>query len=376
MKEINGHSHSAPESVWNQVGRLIQAVAADKTMENPDLPQTPEDAMAVSGEHQARFFSAIRRWTGVPRRFNIPTLVEKWTLAQQQHNWLARAWKTWNQAAAGIRQAGDDFSALSGTLESIFMRMSQHLVPAPAYRDATAVREYVYKPRRRAIEPAGLPVFSPLFCASVEPDAKPFTIAGLVPGLTYRFSLISIEDNRLRQDLSLQANPEGKLELDLARWIRPLQEKHGRPTDFAWFLHEIKETGIPGDHWASGLVWLEPESLRPMTGEIKRVLAHASEPAGNDSRLGSFFELNLLAARGAYIQAYEQARQDLLFFANRSWEENPVLYKEALWQFIHHVVTQMVERMSKAESTFLGQKPDWKALASLRELESGLVEWD
>ncbi|MFB3787506.1 MAG: hypothetical protein ACE15F_14175, partial [bacterium] len=290
--------------------------------------------------------------------------------------WLARAWKTWNQAAAGIRQAGGEFCALSGTLESIFTRMSQHLVPAPAYRDATAVREYVYKPRRRAIEPAGLPVFSPLFCASVEPDAKPFTITGLVSGLTYRFSLISIEDNRLRQDFSLQANPEGKLELDLARWIHPLQEKQGRPTDFAWFLHEIKETGIPGDHWASGLVWLEPETSRQMTEEFKQALDQITGTEQKENRIASFFDLNCLAARGAYVQAYEQARQDLLFIANRSWEENPVLYKEALWQFIHHVVTQMIERMARAESTFRGQKPDWKALASLRELESGLVEWD
>ncbi|HQH70548.1 MAG TPA: hypothetical protein PK360_00545 [bacterium] len=378
MKENNGHIHSpiAPESVWNQVGHLIQAVLSDRTLENPDLSPIPEDAAAVPGGHQARFFSAVRRWAGIPRRVPVPTLVEKWTLEQRRPNWLARAWKTWNQVAAEIRDAGNEFRVLGDSLEAIFTRMSQQLVPAPAYRDATAVREYVYKPRRRAIEPAALPVFSPLFCTSVEPDAKPYTITGLTPGQTYRFSLVSVLDNRIHQDRSLQSNTEGKLELDLANWLHLLLEKQGRPADFAWLLHEIKEAESPGDPWASGLVWREPGSSHQMTEEVKQALDQISGTEQKDNRIASFFDLNCLAARGAYIRAYEQARQDLLFFANRSWDDNVALYKEALWQFIHFLVTQMAERMAHAESTFLGQKPDWKALGALRTLENDLVEWD
>lgn len=370
------HSPVAPESVWNQVGSLIKALWSDKTWDNPDLPQVPEDGMPVTGEHMARFFTALRRWTSVPRRAQESTLVEKWTIEQQQQNWLARAWKAWKQASAEIRQAGSEFRSMAVTLESIFTRVSQHLVPAPAYRDATATREYVYQPRRRAIEPADLPVFSPLFCTSVEPDAKTYTITGLPPHKTYRFCLISVQDHRIRQDFTLTSSLKGKLELDLARWILSLQEKQGGSSDFAWFLQEIQEGESLGDHWASGLVWLEPESVRRQAGEIKRVLDQASGTAQDHSRLGTFLELNWTASRGAYIKAYEQARRDLLFFSHRYWDENPILYKEALWQFIHALVTQMVERLARAESTFLAQKPDWKALEALRTLENRLVEWD
>jgi hypothetical protein len=372
---MNQNTHNNSDGLnqrdWQLADQLIESIIHDKDMENPDAAQRINQG-AMPDQDRESFFSAIQRDYKSVYRKDALSLVERWSAEHIQINWLAKLKNKLNTVRAANKEAWGELQAYFEALQSTVDILSTRMIPAPVHRSAVASQQELYQPRRRAIEPADLPAFSPLFCTAIDPDAEPFIISGLAPEVEHRLTLVCIQKPSIKHEETIGASGNGTVQIDLAKTMITLQDNLGDFCEFTWFLTEKSGNGA----WASGMVWLESKATRRLANEAVRMLVKKETKESEDSCIDSLFEINLLATRETYMEAYEQARQGLLFMPRQQREENSVPFKESLWLFLNHLIDKIVDRMEKAEPVFQSIKPDWNAVNSLKTLKERLTEWE
>ncbi len=381
------HFHSPDEQVWKNVDEVIDAIDHDFTSEHHDSNSDSDNARTnafvttdlVSDPHSdsrserdiSFFFSVVRRRIGIPLS-EKSSLAERWSLERSQKNWLAKLQERLHAIHSANRESWSEIQDFFQSLQSTIEILSQRMIPAPVHRNATAPKEQIYQPRRRALEPADLPAFPSLFCTAIDPEAQPYVISGLAPGIPHHFSMICVQDNSVQYKQIITASEDGNLEIDIAGILIALRNQREGFSELVWFLSdESKENA-----WTSGLVWLESRATRKLATDTVRALMDNKVKNRPDSCIDALFEINLLSTREYYMAAYEQARQGLLFLPRQYREENSVPFKESLWLFINHLVDRMLTRLEKAEPVFHQTKPNWNAVNSLRVLKNRLKEWE
>ncbi|MGC9330083.1 MAG: hypothetical protein ACP5I1_20775, partial [Candidatus Hinthialibacter sp.] len=353
----SNHSNIPNEQEWRQIDQLIQSISEDQEL---DEPESPVDLMIdyPQGEKDRAIFDAVLKKFSRRYSFRMSSMVERWAIQQSQVNWLAVLQKRLDDIRRSHRQAWGEMQAFFGLLGDTIEVMTQRMTPALAHRGAAAVKEHIYQPRRRALEPADLPAFPALFCTAVDPTAKPFLISGLTPNELHRFTLIRLQDPSVKQETPLSADDKGQVEIDLAASLVALQKQNDVFHEYVWFLREEKEGGA----WTSGLVWLESNATRKLAADAVRVLMENEDKNSADARIDALFEINLLATREYYMKAYEEARQGLLFLPRQYREENSAPFKESLWLLINHLMDKIIAKMEKAKPVILEIQPTWNAL--------------
>ncbi len=372
---MNQNMHNQKEGLnqkdWKLADELIESIIHDKDMEKPDAaPGINQDSMP--DQDRVSFFSAIQRDYKSVYQKNTISLVERWSAEHIQINWLAKLKNKLNTIRAANKEAWGELQAYFEALQSTVDVLSTRMIPAPVHRSAVASQQELYQPRRRAIEPADLPAFSPLFCTAIDPDAEPFVISGLAPEVEHRLTLVCVQKPSVKHEETISASSNGTVQIDLAKTMMTLQDEQGEFCEFTWFLTETSGN----DAWASGLVWLESKATRRLANDAVRILMENDNKESEDTCIDSLFEINLLATRESYMEAYEQTRQGLLFMPRQNREENSAPFKESLWLFLNHLIDKIVDRMEKAEPVFKSIKPDWNAVNSLKTLKERLTEWE
>jgi len=360
---------AASEETWKRVNELIGAIQADQEMgtlrsiDSSDIKDSLDRC-------RRRLLASIERGADYSR-CAAPSLVERWTLEHRRKDWLTRLSETLNAFESCGRERWEEIRAFFLPLQSVLDILTQRLVPAPAHRGASTAKERVYQPRRRAIEPADLPIFNPLFCAAIDPAEKTFSLSGLAPGAAYELTLRCVREPDRQTKQALNASPEGRLDIDLSA-IMDEKPSSQEPLGYVWLLEEKTANGA----WTSGLIWPESEKIRALSNETMRRLADSLNKEQDDSSLNILYEINMLVKREYFMKAYERARQGLLFSSSLRREESALPVKEALWQFVNQIVGKILYRIERAEPVFRALKPEWNAAASLRALHSRLTEWE
>lgn len=373
MNELNHSLHSPMPAAqeWRRIDELIESIADSAIGDSSESLANTFAEIPVSDRDRSLFHALIRRSENAFRSESF-SLVERWTIEYQQSNWLAKLKERMQELHTTHRHIWTEVHEFFESLQSTIDILSQRMIPAPAYRNAIAVKDQIYQPRRRALEPADLPAFHSLFCTAIDPESQPFTISGLAAGVAHRFTLICVQDSSLRREEIVHVSEQGQVTIHLSSALNSLQERREGFSEFVWFLSEEKEEG----GWTSGLVWLESKATRKLANDTARILMESEEKNRADSCIDALFGINLLSTREYYMEAYEEARQGLLFLPRQYREENSVPFKESLWLFISHLVDKILARLEKAEPVFLQIKPDWNAVSSLRILRERLKEWE
>ncbi|MEW6234431.1 MAG: hypothetical protein AB1656_03500 [Candidatus Omnitrophota bacterium] len=373
MNEKNAiHSRrAASEETWKRVNELIGAIEADKEMATPCSLEAAADAKDSLDRCRFRLLASIQ--SGAEYRHPAaPSLVERWTLDHRRKDWLTRLSETLNAFESCSRERWEEIRSFFLPLQSVLDILAPRLVPAPAHRGVSAAKERVYQPRRRAIEPADLPVFNPLFCAAIDPAEKTFSLSGLAPHAVYELTLLCVQTPDKQTKLTLHASAEGKLDIGFSAMMEKKPAQSQEPFEYVWLLEENSAGGA----WTSGLIWLESEKIRALSNETMRRLADSLKQEPDDSSASLLYEINMLVKREYFLKAYERARQGLLFSSSLRRDESALPLKEALWQFVNQIVGKILFRIERAEPVFRALKPEWNAAASLRALHSRLVEWE
>lgn len=373
MNNLNHPLHSFPPTPqeWKLVDELVESIESDLSVDSLETLVFPRECASIDGRDYSRFLDATRLYRGFFRS-EKSSLMERWAIERSQMNWLALLKERLRSLHSIHQRAQMEASAFFESLQTTIDILSQRMAPAPAHRNALAAKDQIYQPRRRALEPADLPAFHSLFCTAIDPDSKPFTISGLAAGRAHHFSLICVQDPSVTRDEIVHATDQGQVEISVAAALNDLQKRRGEFSEFVWFLSEEKPDGA----WTSGLVWLESKATRKLANDSLRILMENEEKQRPESCIDALFGINLLSTREFFMEAYEEARQGLLFLPRQRREENSVPFKESLWLFINHLVDKVVARLEKAEPVFRAVKPDWNAVNSLRSFKERLKEWE
>ena len=168
--------------------------------------------------------------------------------------------------------------------------ISLHMQTAPAMRSAAMTADYVSRPRRRAIDAADLPAFSPLFCTALAPGSAPVILKGLKPGAKYHLDMHSLQDASWRISETFHASPSGEIQILFSHYLKDLQEQNPHICEAVWFLRE--ESG--SEQWNAGLIWLEGETDSAEQREIKRKLDQIKAQQADQVVVQQLTEISLL----------------------------------------------------------------------------------
>ncbi len=364
----------AHDSLWDQVDRIIQSMSSPAEVDEGELWSMTFDNEAVDQRDRTAFWHAVSKDFSPSNHSTHGSLIERWVQEHRRTHWLARMRERLSHLESISETWKTQVEPLFSPLENVLAVLGERMVLAPAHRSASLNKERVYQPRRRAIEPADLPGFNPLFCTAVAPNSGPISLSGLSVNTAYRFLVLDSQDRDNFYEQTQMASEEGKLQIDLPTLLAALQSKSGELRDCVWFLEENGET--PQGSWTSGLVWLENESTHSKSQQAEKIIKKSAASDSIEFSIDTLFDINLLTVRQYYIQAYEKARQSLLFTPKSYKEENQIPFKESLWQFIQLQINEIVHRLEQAEVAFRQIRPQWKAVESLRALQKRLTEWD
>jgi len=366
------HSYWPDERDWSAADDLIRAIANEAVLSNHPIPDERLESFPAESRDRQTLFSAIRG-NIQPRQTGRLSLVERWDIEQSQIHWMTALNARLNAIRSVPAEIWNNVQPFFASMQETIDVLSQRMIPAPVHRGPAAVREQIYQPRRRALEPADLPALPALFCTALDPDADPLDVSGLARGVSHRLTLVCVQNPSLRHEETLPASEDGSMKLDLPHGIASLQKQGNDFCEFVWFLSEE----APNGSWTSGLVWLESKATRKLAADAVRLLRESAEKDRSDaSCIDALFEINLLSTREFYTRAYEMAREGLLFMPRARRQENSAPFKESLWLFVNHLVDKILARLEKAEPVFRSIQRDWNAVASLRRLKDRLKEWE
>jgi len=287
-----------------------------------------------------------------------------------QNRWLDQLNTVWEQAAAQMNAPAEIVRRMAHPLTLLLNTISQNLEPAPAVRSAGAVKEMVYPVKRRGLEASGLPVFNPLFCTALDLQQPPFVLGNLLPDCQYRLTVRGVQNSEWLYETTLTTTEEGTLETGFVQILKEYRHSISGNPSVVWILRQLASTNAAG--WTSGMIWLRDETLE-FNGQHEDMLSRFTlEDAINDE-FKTIIEINLLLAQGYYTQAYEQARQALIF-AKNTGQEPGSLYVVSLWQFCRQILHEMKNKLSTAEPVFRLIQPDWNAVTSLQKLYEQIEE--
>lgn len=368
------HQPNQPEfndSFWKRVGALITSILSDKRFDELDHTHTSDITDSVLERDREAF---IRRVVVQPPVNPHNSMVERWTIERRRKDWITKLEETLAHLKTAYHSAEKNIHTALFPLQSALETVSQRMVPVPAYRSAAAVKERTYQPRRRAIEPADLPVFNPLFCTAI--NRHPIRFSGLKASSEYHIRLQSTRQPDWYKEKYVQTSSEGELSLAFFEMIEQFTSPDAPNEQYIWILSEVNHDGPPNKNWISGLIWLKEKQNQPTMQSLQEQLQQTIHATEDNDYTQSLFEVNFLIAEQFFMQAYDKARQLLLFTPKHIRQENMLPYRETLWQFINQIITEVKSRIEAVAPLFLQIKPEWQAVESLRLLHDKLKEWE
>lgn len=379
-------SMNPSEEAWSDANELAQLIQ-DQMQEHEVQVQEKQvfdmkflqEAITIDQpllvKRRQQFIQAVGQRPTLQARNPMESAIAQWVNQQTQADWLLRVQKRWNILRSKLPDLQEGFQNLFQPMIHAAEALALQLQPAPAVRNATSAR-YIYMPRRRGVDAADLPTFSPLFCTAVDPLAGPVIFKGLASGKTYTFTLRCVQDLSWEQNIEFTASPRGEVHVQLAEIVEEAPEQPGDRTELIWILSEKTDSEISRSQWVSGLVWLEPESNHHMQDEMHQIFSDTQGTGTDQDLVNRLIEINLLMTWEHYTKAYDLSRRTLLLTPNGTAGTGDIPAREILWQFIQQIIDEMRIRMNRAKPVFQSIRPDWSANASLNKLRDQISQWD
>ena len=296
------------------------------------------------------------------------SLIEIWAEEQKHQNWVSAIQSRILSLKTSFHfedyAPNQFFAPLLEAIEAV----SLTLQPAPVYR-AVAAAKMIFTSRHRELEPADLPVFNPLFCTAIPAKDKPIILHGLSPKTNYSLLLRCATRPDWKPEITVNSSSEGSLSFDFSQILKQI---HPNQSEITWFLMEQSDTCNGG--WTSGLIWLENKNQNNGGIEIEDYCKTAIPPADNleddlnNEDLQTLIEINEAIIKGYYIQAYELARQTLLFQSRKTDQDRYIPLRECLWQMIYQIFEKMLEKVEQSKDFFRQIKKEWDAITPLNKL--------
>ena len=350
---------------WERVNELIGSILSD---EDTQIMIAPLNTTGLPHSNEADFQLFVGEvLRNRPRREIHPlSLVECWVEEQKHLLWFSSIQERIHSLKVNFTTYTPE-QFFAPLLEAI-AAVSQISQPAPAYR-AIAPAKMIFTPRRRDLEPADLPVFNPLFCTAIPTKDKPILIHGLSPKTSYTLLLRCAAKPEWKPEITVNSSVNGSLSFDFSQIL-----KHVLPTqsEAAWFLMEQSESHSGG--WTSGLIWLESKDQQSDSFEIEDFSTTPAYPDEtiqdemNKEDIQTLFEINQAIVQGYYLQAYEKARQTLLFQSRKADQERYIPLRECLWHMIHQIFEKMLNKVEQSKDLFRQIKKEWDAITPLDKL--------
>lgn len=349
------HPLFADEARWNRVNQLIDEILSAKETETMMFPLSSQNNPPVSTEDRGRFLANINR--SIHESSPSPSLIEMWMAEYHKRDWLAVLSQRLQAARQALSDSREAVSTLYAPLTQALEELGQRMQPAPAYRSATAHSRLVFRPRRRDVEPADLPVFNPLFCTSIPNHDAPVVLSGLQPDHTYTMQLRSLAQPDWHIEETVRSTSTGELHF---HFHAVLQTHPGTPGKIAWVLTDGAGLGA----WTSGVLWLEGNEYTALAEEMKSILDEELYP----DEIHDLLAINEKLSRGFAIHAYERARQTLLFQPPSTGSDQVIPLRECLWQFIVLSLETILPILEQAAPVIRQMKPEWDAISPLQTL--------
>lgn len=352
----------ASKEVWETMNEYIHTI--QKTHESDDHSDPLSTFSGIeTPEKRSQFDQIIQTNNSSHHVDNHEPLLQKWSQVDYSHAWLKNLSSAWQTVLQSMQFTTNEFQQVSIPIHMMMQELTHGLTPAPAVRDAQLLQEKVYSPKRRGIEASALPVFNPLFCTAVEPSGATITLRGLQPQSQYRLTMRGISQSDWLHETTLLTNENGDCELEIASVLNKYQECNPDHTQIAWYLRKLNSQHQ--SDWTSGVLWLEDSS----THQTDAVNVHQDSNwrSTMHQEYVMLIEINLLLARGFYVQAYEKARTALIF-ARKHQLAPDSLYMASLWQFCRQAVSEMIQTLNGACPVFLQIDPAWNAVKPLEDL--------
>jgi hypothetical protein len=355
----NKKSFIADDDRWKKVNAFIEQILSDE--DKPMIaPLHPSHSASHENDIHA-FLSVINRDRLYTISPNTHSLTERWIREHQQQNWVSALYTRLQALHTKCQSTQLSFNEFFAPLLGVMDSLSNTMQPAPAYRSALAEPKLVFQPRRRDLEPADLPVFNPLFCTAIQETTKPTVLHGVLPTTTYLLTLRCEQKPDWKPELTVVSSAEGTISLDFNQL---LQQVGTDAAHVIWFL--IEKTNSTSGSWTSGLIWLEPKHVHDAVTKIQAL--YTEELTHSDTE--TLLTINQEIVHGRFINAYEKARQALLFQSKQANQEKYIPLRECLWQLVQHIINTMIEKLEESESLFKTSKPDWNAVSSLHQLRN------
>lgn len=344
----------------NQHIHTLQSMTEDMENDSILLAALPDGDMPA---RRKQFDAYIHNANVFIAKNNAASLLQQWSNPVHQHHWLKNLNAAWQMAVQSMQLTGQSFQQASIPIQLMMQELSYHLTPAPAIRDAQLLQEKVYALKRRGIEATALPVFNPLFCTAVSPTNQFVKLHGLQPQSQYRLTMRGIAHSDWLHETTLLTSEAGVCELDIETVLHNYEECNPEHTRTAWFLRKLNSQHK--SDWTSGVIWLDDQTVSGVSA--MNANQDSSWRGALHQEYVTLIEINMLLARGFYVQAYEQARHALIF-ARKHQLAPDSLYMASLWQFCRQAVNEMIQTLKDAAPVFLQIDPAWNAVDSLEDL--------
>lgn len=361
-QDKNQPNKIASKEVWETMNEYIHTI--QKTHESDDHSELLSTFSGIeTPEKRSQFDQIIQANNSGHHVDNHEPLLQKWSQVDFTHTWLKNLSAAWQTVLQSMQYTTKEFQQVSIPIHMMMQELTHGLTPAPAVRDAQLLQEKVYSPKRRGIEASALPVFNPLFCTAVDPSGATISLRGLQAQSQYRLTMRGISQSDWLHETTLLTNENGDCELEISTVLNKYQECNPDHTQIAWYLRKLNSQHQ--SDWTSGVLWLEDSS----THQTDAVNVHqdSSWRSTMHQEYVTLIEINLLLARGFYVQAYEKARTALIF-ARKHQLAPDSLYMASLWQFCRQAVSEMIQTLNGAEPVFMQIDPAWNAVKPLEDL--------